>query len=110
MVRRGSGRTKVSSPSRVEAGPIVIDSERHEATLRKIPVSLTVAEFRLLRALVENPGRVFTRDQLLSVIAGGESVIIDRNIDVHIRSIRKKLSKDGELITAIRGVGYKFEE
>jgi DNA-binding response OmpR family regulator len=71
------------------------------------PVVLTLAEFRLLHALVANPGRVFTRDQLLDRITKGESVIIDRNVDVHVRAIRKKLGKQGGTIVTVRGVGYK---
>lgn len=96
--------------SRRVVGPITIDAERHEVYLREASLSLTLAEYRLLFALTSRPGRVFTREQLLEKITGGETYVIDRNVDVHIRAIRKKLGDDAEFIQTIRGVGYKCRE
>ena len=107
VLRRGPVREATQAPERVEHGPLVVDSARHEVRVDAHPVMLTLAEFRLLHALVANPGRVFTRDQLLDRITKGESVIIDRNVDVHVRAIRKKLGKHGGIIVTVRGVGYK---
>lgn len=92
----------------IQVGPIHIDSARHEVRVNKDPVELTLAEFRLLKTLATQPGRVFSRDQLLDRITEGKAVIIDRNVDVHIRSIRKKLGEARELISTVRGVGYKL--
>jgi DNA-binding response OmpR family regulator len=97
-------------PERLSAGPFEIDVDRHEVQVRGKSVVLTLAEYRLLCALVSQPGRVFTRDLLLDRITGGESVIIDRNIDVHIRALRKKLKRNAEWIVTVRGVGYKLKE
>jgi DNA-binding response OmpR family regulator len=107
VLRRGPVKEAAQAPERVEHGPLVVDSARHEVRVDEHPVTLTLAEFRLLHALVANPGRVFTRDQLLDRITKGESVIIDRNVDVHVRAIRKKLGKHGGIIVTVRGVGYK---
>ena len=107
VLRRGPVKESTKPPERVEHGPLVVDIARHEVSLAGRPVALTLAEFRLLHALLANPGRVFTRDQLLDKITKGETVIIDRNVDVHVRAIRKKLGKHGGMIVTVRGVGYK---
>lgn len=107
VLRRGAMSPAPQAPDRIEHGPLVIDSGRHEVRIDGQPVAFTLAEFRLLYTLAANPERVFTRDQLLDRITQGKSVIIDRNIDVHIRAIRKKLGAHGERIVTVRGVGYK---
>lgn len=60
--------------------------------------------------LASNPGRVFSRDQLISHALGDDTVVVDRNIDVHVRGIRKKIEVDPPFIETIRGVGYRFRE
>jgi len=92
------------------AGPIEMDLEKHEAWSRGKPLVLTLAEFNLLKTLISKPGRVFTRDQILEKIAGADTYVIDRNVDVHVRAVRKKLQDDAELIQTVRGVGYKCRE
>lgn len=89
---------------------LTIDSVRHRVHLGEKELLLTRAEFRLLRAMVSNPGRVFTRDQLIDKVTGGDTAIVDRNIDVHISSLRKKLDDCGAWIVTVRGVGYRFGE
>ena len=91
-------------------GKVEIDRARFEVKVDGLPVIMTLAEFRLFDALVSRPGVVLTRETLLDAITGGEGVVIDRNIDVHVRSIRKKLGEDRDLIQTVRGVGYKFRE
>jgi DNA-binding response OmpR family regulator len=83
---------------------------KHEVTLAGESVKLTVTEFKLLRHLVQNKGRAFTRNELLNAVLGQEVVIIDRNVDVHIATLRKKLGRHGDHIVTIRGLGYKFAE
>jgi DNA-binding response OmpR family regulator len=107
VLRRRTLQESGGTPAPIEQGPIVIDPTRHEVRLEGEPVPFTVAEFRLLEALFAHPDRVFTRDQLLDRITKGESVIIDRNVDVHIRAIRKKLGEHSDRIVTVRGVGYK---
>lgn len=94
----------------IEVGPLEIDSERHEVNLRGELLKLTLAEFKLLQSLSANPGRVFTRAQLIRNITDGDTHIVERNIDVHVRSLRMKLGPDGYLIKTVRGVGYKLED
>ena len=89
---------------------LVIDSMRHEVRVEGQIINLTATEFRLLHLLASHPGRVFTRDQLVSRVIGGGAAVIDRNIDVHVRSIRKKLGDYRHLIGTIRGVGYRFQD
>jgi DNA-binding response OmpR family regulator len=97
-------------------GPITIDPERHEVWLEAAPgqapqpLILTLAEYRLLTALMARPGRVYTREQLIDKITGGEAYVIDRNVDVHVRAIRKKLGDQADFIMTVRGVGYKCRD
>ena len=107
-------RPRLGAPGVVEGrrtvGPVTFDPDRHEAFLHDTALTLTLAEFRLLYTLTSRPGRVFTREQLLEKITGGETYVIDRNVDVHVRAIRKKLGVEAEFIQTVRGVGYKCRE
>jgi len=101
-----------------EAGPkkhikidgLVIDASRHEVFLDGKNVVLTMTEFNLLRYLASRPGRVFTRDQLMSGVLGEDSMVVDRTIDVHVASLRKKLGRYATYIVTVRGLGYKFKD
>ena len=98
---RGRGRT------RIELHDLVLDVTRHEVLKEGKPIPMTRAEFRLLWALAQRPGRVYARNELVDEITAGETLIIDRNVDVHISAIRKKLGESGKVIATVRGVGYK---
>jgi len=100
----------VQQSDRIRLGSLVIDSARHEIRVDGQPLALTLTEFRVLTVLASRPGRVFTRDELLENISDGDSFVIDRNIDVHIRSIRQKLEPHRDLIVTVRGVGYKLRD
>lgn len=108
VLRRGL--ESLTDATMIETGPLKIDLERHEIYLRNRPLSFTLAEFNILRLLASKPGRVFTRDQILEFIAGSDTYLVDRNVDVHVRSIRKKLGEDKDIIQTIRGVGYKCRD
>lgn len=110
VLRRSAPRGEEVPSGRIERGNLAIDAGRHEVLLGGEPLSFTLTEFRILHTLVSHPGRVFTRDQLLDRITEGKSVIIDRNIDVHVRSIRRKLGGEADLIVTVRGVGYKLKD
>jgi len=97
----------VEARLRVEIGAVALDRERHEVTVDDLPVVFTRSEFRLLWRLAKTPGRVYSRDELVESLTDGEAVILDRNIDVHVSSIRKKLGAHGGTIVTVRGVGYK---
>lgn len=91
----------------IEAGGISIDRERYVIKQNDAEINLPKKEFELLSLLMSKPGKVYTREVIMNQIWGGEVVVGDRTIDVHIRKLREKLGE--ELIKTIKGVGYKFE-
>jgi DNA-binding response OmpR family regulator len=97
----------------VEQGELGIDFAKRAVHVRGEDVRLTYVEFELLGALARTPGRVYTRDQLLSRVWGDASYRDPRTIDVHIRHLREKLEadpKEPEYIFTVRGVGYRFRD
>lgn len=108
VLKRGNLHDEIEGGKRLEVGDLVVDSERFEARLGNRSLSLTATEFKILRCLAESPDCVFTRDDLLNNSIGENAFVIDRNIDVHIRSIRKKLNQP-DLIATVRGVGYRLD-
>jgi two-component system phosphate regulon response regulator PhoB len=94
----------------ITAGPISIDTERHEVTVDRDAVLLTATEFKLLRTLVAAGGRVLSRSQLIDSVMGTGVAVTDRTIDVHITSLRKKLGYCAAWIQTIRGIGYTARE
>jgi len=107
-VIRRSRQVQETAGGRVQAGPIVIDPDRHQVLVGGKPVALTVTEFRLLTALVTAAGRVLTRNQLIDQALGVNAVVTDRTIDVHLTALRRKLGPARTLIRTVRGVGYCF--
>jgi DNA-binding response OmpR family regulator len=93
---------------------LVLDTEKHLLTRGDDPVLLTPHEYGLLCALMERPGRVFTRDELLDrLYPRGDAVVIDRVVDVHIGKLRQKIEPDASRpsrILTVRGVGYRFAD
>jgi two-component system, OmpR family, alkaline phosphatase synthesis response regulator PhoP len=110
-LRRARAQAEAKTDRRpVRFSGIEVDPVRHLALVDGDPVGLTLAEFRLLHFLMKNEGRVFTRSELLPHVVGDGVVVVDRNIDVHVRNVRKKLGdrRMRHLVT-VRGLGYKFE-
>lgn len=107
LLRRAQRTDDESAKTRIELHGLVLDVTRHEVLYQGEVVPLTRAEFRLLWTLAQRPGRVYSRNQLVDEITAGEALIVDRNVDVHISAIRKKLGDAGKLIATVRGVGYK---
>lgn len=95
---------------RLEIGGLVVDSGRHLVTVDGERVGFTATELRLLHFLGSHRGRVFTRDLLLGRAIGEYAFVSDRNIDVHIRAIRKKIGPYRDLVETVRGVGYRFRD
>jgi DNA-binding response OmpR family regulator len=108
LLRRAEG--KGASAEVVKSGKLVVDSGKRAVTAAGRSVELTATEFELLRALAERPGRVFSREDLISRARGDDAAITDRTIDVHVASLRKKLGKHGERIETVWGVGYRLKE
>jgi two-component system alkaline phosphatase synthesis response regulator PhoP len=110
VLRRGSVPEAAGTQELITLGELQIDAGRHKVSFAGCDIRLTATEFRLLHFLASHPGRVFSREQLLSKALGDDVVIVDRNIDVHIRGIRKKMDVEPPLIETIRGVGYRMAE
>jgi two-component system, OmpR family, phosphate regulon response regulator PhoB len=89
---------------------IVVDRLKHMVMLDEQPIDLTPSEFRLLDTLIRQPGRAFDRMELIDSALGSDTVVLDRTIDVHIRSLRKKLGGKADFIQTVRGVGYRFQD
>ena len=94
----------------IESQGVVIDRHSHKAFFRVQELPLTPTEFRLLEVLIRQAGRAFTRYELMDAAIGEDAIVLERTIDVHIKSLRKKLRDAGELIETVRGVGYRFHE
>ena len=109
VLRRGRG--SVDTPTRLVFDGLTIDPAAREVTLGDQPVRLSALEFDLLIALGRAPGRVYSRQQLLERVWGGDFYGDERVVDVHIRNLRKQLDDDAgapAIIGTVRGVGYKF--
>jgi len=108
VLRRGVKAEKPLNKERVDINGLEIDSRKHQVSIDGKQIKMTASEFRLLFCLASHPGQVFSREQLLNHTTSEEVAVVDRNIDVHIRSIRKKIGDDRSFIETIRGVGYRF--
>lgn len=107
LLRRGANSDNSKSTDKVDMGGIKIDRERYLIIQDGNEINLPKKEFELLALLASKPGKVFTRDIILDKVWGGDVVVGDRTIDVHIRKLREKLGED--FIKTVKGIGYKFE-
>ncbi|MFO0923253.1 MAG: response regulator [Pirellulales bacterium] len=87
---------------------LTVDRRRYRAMLATEVLELTKSEFRLLDTLIRQPGRAFDRAELIDAALGGDTLVLVRTIDVHIRALRRKLGPAADLIETVRGVGYRF--
>ena len=111
LLRRASSPADPGDTS--EYRGIKIDRIRHRATMNDELLDLTPTEFRLLECLIRQPGRAFSRIQLMDAGIGEGSIVLERTIDVHIKTLRRKLAAaggDNEMIETVRGIGYRFVE
>ncbi len=110
-VLRRSARSEIAyKEETIEFEDLVIDPVRYKVLLNSSVIKLTATEFRLLFHLASHAGQVFSRAQLLDQAFGTDTIVVDRNVDVHIRAIRKKLGDNELFIETIRGIGYRFRE
>jgi DNA-binding response OmpR family regulator len=112
VLRRAPGADDMTGPEELAIGPLVIYPRRHQVLVGDRPVNLTPTEFNLLRVMALSPGRVFTRAQLIEKAFGYDFEGFERNVDVHITSLRRKLdvgSRKSKLIKTVYGLGYKIE-
>jgi two-component system phosphate regulon response regulator PhoB len=109
-LRRAQLQEESGTGNSIESQGVVIDRHAHRAFYREQELPLTPTEFRLLETLIRQSGRAFTRYELMDAAIGEDAVVLERTIDVHVKSLRKKLGDGGDLIETVRGVGYRFHE
>ncbi|HXV20154.1 MAG TPA: response regulator [Desulfuromonadales bacterium] len=112
VVARVKAVLRRAGAAQLQAEGLVLDESRYLATLHGHDLELTAVEFKLLHFLSANPGRIYSRTQLMDRIYPDQRTVGDRTIDSHIKKLRKKLAAaapDEELIHSVYGVGYKFE-
>lgn len=111
VLRRGSDAVEAAE-SVLAIGPVRMDTEHHSVTVNGERISLPLKEFELLEYLMSNAGRVLTRGQLMDRIWGHNYVGDGKTLDVHVKRIRSKIEVDPanpQLLTTVRGLGYRFE-
>ena len=114
VLRRSAPRPPAAGPERLQVDNLTIDARRHEVCCGSHRLTLTPTEFRLLWALAQEPGRVFTRAQLLDLARDESYEAYERTVDAHVKNLRQKLRQADEShhwgIVTVHGVGYKFVE
>ncbi|SIN87649.1 two-component system, OmpR family, phosphate regulon response regulator PhoB [Singulisphaera sp. GP187] len=107
-LRRRQSKEEPTNGTMIESQGVAIDRHGHRALYLGEELPLTPTEFRLLEVLLRQAGRAFTRYELMDAAIGEDAVVLERTIDVHIKSLRKKLGDAADLIETVRGVGYRF--
>jgi two-component system OmpR family response regulator/two-component system alkaline phosphatase synthesis response regulator PhoP len=113
LLRRSAKIQPVVEGERIEAGDMVLDKRRHQVTRAGKLIELTPLEFQILELLATEPGKAWSRNELLDQVWSTDYEGYQRNIDPHINRLRKKLEndpKDPRFVLTVRGVGYKFNE
>lgn len=106
VLRRGKEPEK--PPKIIQFGVFSLEVDKYQLRKKDRYITLTLSEFGILKRLLVNRGKVLTRNQLLDDVQNHDAFIVDRNIDVHIASLRKKLGPNFNGIETVRGVGYRF--
>jgi DNA-binding response OmpR family regulator len=113
VVLRRAGAEREQGPATTRFRDLLVDFVSHEAQLHGEPLRLTPKEFRLLATLIKQPGRAWSRLELLEQVFGFDYEGLERTVDVHVMNLRKKIERDParpEYIQTVFGVGYKFAE
>ena len=111
VLRRAGRDAAESAGGMIEYGDVAVDPRRHSACVGETSVSLTPTEFRLLTTMIREPGRTFTRAQLIDQVFGFDFDGFDRTVDVHVSSLRRKIERGGSkrrYVHTVYGVGYRF--
>ncbi|MEA2069146.1 MAG: response regulator transcription factor, partial [Verrucomicrobiota bacterium] len=109
-LRRGEPGGATSGNDLIRIHNISIDEERHKVEVAGQDLTLTFTEFKVLKLMASQPGRVFTRYQIVDAVHGDDYPVTDRSVDVQIVGLRKKLGEAGKFIETVRGIGYRFKE
>ena len=107
IMRRGAER-KLNDI--LEKGDLIIDSAKYKVMVGCEEISLTTTEFKLLDYMARRPGVVLSRYQILDAVSGDDTVVCDRTVDAHVKSLRRKLGTARDCIETVRGAGYRFRE
>lgn len=99
----------VSTKTLLSDGDIELDTLRMRVTVRGLPVTLTLGEFRMLELLIRRRGIAFSRKQIVDIVHGEDYPVTDRAVDVQIVGLRRKLGKSGTMIETVRGIGYRWK-
>lgn len=99
-----------TAPKTISFGDFVMEVDRYQLRKGEKYIPLTLSEYGIIRRLVLSRGKVLTRNQLLDDIQNSDAFVVDRNIDVHVAALRKKLGPNFHWIETVRGVGYRFKE
>lgn len=102
--------TEVDAPGKMSWGELSLDSRTQDVYFRSDRIRLTPSEFKLLQALVEHRGAVLDREKLIELVQGEGIAVIDRAVDTHIFSLRKKLGTSADMVQTVRGSGYRIKE
>lgn len=108
VLRRAQG-APLSAIAPLQKEGLEIDPQRFVARVEDKPIPLTATEFKILLILAGTPGKVFTREEILDRLWGTEKSVLDRTVDVHVKSLREKLGPCAHLLKTVRGIGYKLE-
>lgn len=112
VLRRTNREAQAKGPVKLAHGEVEIDTRTREVTIAAAPISLTPTEFSLLEMFISEPGRVFTRDQIIDRVFGYDFDGFDRTVDAHVSNLRRKLHKaspeERRYVHTVYGVGYKF--
>jgi two-component system alkaline phosphatase synthesis response regulator PhoP len=108
VLRRGKDNDK--SPKTITFGEFILEVDRYLLRKNDQIIPLTLSEFGILKRLLLNRGQILSRNQLLDDVNNDDAFIVERNIDVHIASLRKKLKEDAKSIVTLRGLGYTFQD
>ncbi len=106
--RNAEAAAAVSSETILKVHEIEMDTVRHEVLVENQPVELSATEFAILRHFLSNPGWVFSRNQIIDAVRGGNYPVTERSVDVQILGLRKKLGTQGLYVETVRGVGYRL--
>lgn len=109
-ILRRRKKSEMIKDSVIKIQSITVDPTRFEVQVDGESISLTATEFHILHHLVQHPGWVFTRSQIIDSVKGTDYPVTDRSVDVQIVGLRKKLKSAGHLIETVRGIGYRFKE
>lgn len=109
LLRRASSTVPVKNENVLQIGNVVMDDNRHIVSVEGCTCDLTFKEYELLKLLMQRPGIVFSRQEIMERVWGIDFTLETRTVDMHVKTLRQKLGENNDIIKTIRNVGYKAE-